>query len=406
MAQKKVPQPSKWHYLDYSILIPYLILCVIGIIMVYSSTSYLQYLPATKDITPFSYARNQTFFFFLSLVAIAFIFRMKTAILERQRLIKWVLIVIFGLLLLTRFSSFGVEVNGARGWLQLPGGFRLQPVEFLKIAVVWYLAVEFSRQQKMIKTAFFRTTKIKLLILAAFIGLVMLQPDLGGAIILILLIGGMMLVSGQNYMWAWAAMIVTPILLRLGTFLSIHFGKNILPAHAYQRLVNFADPFANAKDQGMQMVQSYYAISNGGLFGRGLGNSLQKRGYLPEAHTDFIFSIVVEELGALRAILILALLFFLISRIMLVGIRAKNPFHSLLCLGIGILFMTQVFINLGGVLGLIPLTGVTFPFLSQGGSSLLVLSIAVGMALNISAAEKRDLTRIEQDRNFKVLTIK
>lgn len=137
------------------------------------------------------------------------------------------------------------------------------------------------------------------------------------------------------------------------------------------------------------MVNGYYAIYNGGLFGRGLGNSIQKKGFLKFAHTDYIFSIVIEELGLIMSILILALLFYMIARIILVGIRSSDPFNSMMCLGIGALFMIQTFVNLGGISGLIPLTGITFPFLSQGGSSLLMLSICIGFVLNISAEEKR-----------------
>lgn len=121
-----------------------------------------------------------------------------------------------------------------------------------------------------------------------------------------------------------------------------------------------------------------------------MGNSIEKRGYLPEAQTDFVFSIVIEELGLIGAGLILALIFFLILRILLVGVKAKNPFNSMIALGIGSMMLMQVFVNIGGISGLIPSTGVTFPFLSQGGNSLLVLSVAIGFVLNIDANEKRE----------------
>ena len=143
------------------------------------------------------------------------------------------------------------------------------------------------------------------------------------------------------------------------------------------------------------MANSYYAMSNGGWFGLGLGNSIEKQGYLPEAHTDFVFSIVIEELGFVGASLILALLFFLILRIILVGIRAKNPFNSMMAIGIGGMLLVQTFVNIGGISGLIPSTGVTFPFLSQGGNSLWVISVAIAFVLNIDASEKR--AQMEKD---------
>ena len=129
---------------------------------------------------------------------------------------------------------------------------------------------------------------------------------------------------------------------------------------------------------------------NGRLFGLGLGNSIQKKGFLSfAASTDFIFAIVVEELGLIGAIFILGLLLFLVGRIILIGIRSNDAFNSMICLGVGSLFLIQIFINLGGITGLIPLTGITFPFFSQGGSSLIVLSACVGLVLNISADEKK-----------------
>lgn len=165
-----------------------------------------------------------------------------------------------------------------------------------------------------------------------------------------------------------------------------------IPVFGYvaKRFSAFFNPFRDLTDSGHQLANSYYAMSNGGWFGRGLGNSIEKRGYLPEAQTDFVFSVVIEELGLIGAGLILALVFFLILRIMNVGIKAKNPFNAMMALGVGGMMLMQVFVNIGGISGLIPSTGVTFPFLSQGGNSLLVLSVGVGFVLNIDANEKKE----------------
>ena len=139
------------------------------------------------------------------------------------------------------------------------------------------------------------------------------------------------------------------------------------------------------------MVNSYYAIHNGGLFGVGLGNSMQKRGYLPEPYTDFILSITAEELGVIGAIVIITLLFFLMWRIMEVGIHADSQFNALVCFGVVTMIFTETLFNVGAVLGLLPITGVTLPFISYGGSSMIVLTAALGLVLNISAAEKKAL---------------
>ena len=148
------------------------------------------------------------------------------------------------------------------------------------------------------------------------------------------------------------------------------------------------------------MANSYYAMSNGGWLGLGLGNSIEKKGYLPEAHTDFAFSIVIEELGLVGASLILAILFFLILRIIVVGIRARDPFNSMMALGIAGMLLVQTFVNIGGISGLIPATGVTFPFLSQGGNSLLIISIGVALVLNIDAHERRELLEKEIEQTL------
>ena len=160
-------------------------------------------------------------------------------------------------------------------------------------------------------------------------------------------------------------------------------------AHVYDRFSVVRDPFSDQLGNGFQLVNSYYAIYNGGWLGLGLGQSIQKKGFLPVAETDFIFSVTIEELGLLRAFIILGLLLFLILRIFAVGIQATSSFNSLVSIGVGSAILIQVFVNLGGILGLIPMTGVPFPFMSYGGSNLLTLSILIGFVLNISADEKR-----------------
>ena len=157
------------------------------------------------------------------------------------------------------------------------------------------------------------------------------------------------------------------------------------------------DPFGGIETYGHQMVNSYYAVVNGGWFGLGLGNSIQKHGFLPEAHTDFIFSIVIEELGVLGGI-ILGLLFFMIIRILIVGIQAVDSFNSLISIGIAVTLLISVTVNVGGAFGIIPESGVTFPFISQGGSSFLILSLGIGFVLNVSADEKRkEIIRLSQE---------
>jgi cell division protein FtsW len=164
-------------------------------------------------------------------------------------------------------------------------------------------------------------------------------------------------------------------------------------SYQFKRLLAFFTPFKLENSGGRQLVNSYYAISNGGFFGVGLGNSIQKKGYLPEPYTDFIMSITTEELGIIGAIIILSILTFLICRIILVGVRSRSAYRSLLCYGIGAWLFIQTVFNIGGMLGILPLTGVTLPFISYGGSSTMMLSIGVGLVMNVSSMEQ-----IEKER--------
>ncbi|MBO1307026.1 FtsW/RodA/SpoVE family cell cycle protein [Enterococcus sp. 669A] len=384
----------KRHFLDYSILIPYLILSVVGLIFVYSSTSYLQ---IVQGYDPTSYVKNQSIFWLLSLVVIILMYKMKTDVLKSQQLIVFATLVIFVLLILTPF--IGEEVNGAKGWLDF-FGFSLQPAEYLKIMVVWYLAYILSKRQETIQDNFWADMKRPMLLVFLMVFLVVIQPDMGNAAIITLLAVILLLASGVNWFY-------TVVIGGAGVGLSViaieflsHFGQYIVPQrfqYIVSRFAVFKNPFMDELNQGHQLANGYYAMFNGGWFGRGLGNSIEKKGFLSEAHTDFIFAIVAEEVGLIGALVILGLLIFMIIRIFLVGIRSKKPFNSLICIGIGSLFLLQVFINLGGLLGLIPLTGITFPFLSQGGNSLLVLSVGVAFALNVSADEKRTKLAIEYE---------
>jgi cell division protein FtsW len=172
----------------------------------------------------------------------------------------------------------------------------------------------------------------------------------------------------------------------------VPLSKTDLFSNSYQlqRIIAFTNPFGHATGAGQQLVNSYYAISNGGLFGVGLGNSVQKTGYLPEPNTDFIMAILTEELGAIGAICVMALLTFIIARIVLIGVRSTHPYHSLICYGVATYMTIQTLFNMGGVLGVLPITGVTFPFISYGGSSILTLSFCLGLVLNISGRQHQE----------------
>ena len=389
---------SKRHLLNYSILIPYLLLSVLGLIVVYSTTSATL---IQEGESALQLVRNQGIFWIASLFLIALIYKLKLGFLRNERLLFIVMFVELILLALARL--IGTPINGAYGWIKV-GPVTIQPAEYLKIIIIWYLAQRFSKQQDEIAVYDFQVLTLNQWLPRAFndwrfvllvmIGSLAIFPDLGNATILILVSLLMYTISGIAYRWfsTILGLLAGASILSLTAIRFIGVEKfSKIPVFGYvaKRFSAFFNPFNDLAGSGHQLANSYYAMVNGGWFGLGLGNSIEKRGYLPEAHTDFVFSIVIEEFGFVGASLILALLFFLILRIILVGIRARDPFNSMVAIGIGGMILIQVFVNIGGISGLIPSTGVTFPFLSQGGNSLLVLSVAIAFVLNIDASEKR-----------------
>lgn len=396
---------EKRHLLNYSILITYLILSIIGLIVVYSTTSALA---IQSGVSSIRMVRTQGLFFILSLLTIALIYKFSLDFLRNKKVLAVVIFAEVILLILSRFITD--TVNGAHGWLTIPGGFSIQPAEYLKVILVWYLALIFSKRQDEIRDYDYqalthnewipRNLNDWRWLTLILIGIVVIMPDLGNATILALTVLIMITASGVGYRWftSLLGLVVGASTIVLGSIWIIGVDRVAkIPVFGYvaKRFSAFFNPFNDLSGAGHQLANSYYAMSNGGWFGLGLGNSIEKQGYLPEAHTDFVFAIVIEELGFVGASLILALLFFLILRIILVGIRAKNPFNSMMAIGIGGMILVQTFINIGGISGLIPSTGVTFPFLSQGGNSLWVLSVAIAFVLNIDASEKR--AKMEQE---------
>ena len=390
---------DKKHLLNYSILIPYMLLSGIGLIVVYSTTSPIL---IQNELNSFQMVVTQAAFWLFSLVMIWIIYRMKLDFLKRPGVITFVIAVETILLLLSRFITG--TINGAHGWLKI-GPVSAQPAEYLKIILVWYLALQFSKKQEQIEIYDYQAITFNQFLPRAFtdwrvivafsIGLVVIMPDLGNATILLLTVLIVISTSGIAYRWfsTMLGLVVGGSAAVLASIWLIGVKRvEQIPIFGYvaKRFSAFFNPFDDLSGSGHQLANSYYAMSNGGWFGLGLGNSIEKRGYLPEAHTDFVFSIVIEEVGFFGATLILALLFFLILRIILVGTRAKDPFNSMMALGLGGMILMQTFVNIGGISGLIPSTGVTFPFLSQGGNSLLVLSVAIAFVLNIDANERRN----------------
>lgn len=385
---------EKLKYLDYSIFLPYLVLCLLGIIMIYSASSDILLVNGFK---PSFYMQRQILYFILAFFGFGLpAFALKLSVFKTRQFVLSFLGISFLLLAYLaglKFISHGATaVNGAVGWINL-GFINIQPVEIAKLALVFYLAFFLSRRDgKFVPGKIFENLSYPTVIALGMMALVLYQPDFGGAAILFMIIFVMYSVSGVPTKLAlkWLGLLFVGIIAIL-LLLIVWQPGFIKDSYQFQRLLAFVNPFKLEKTGGAQLVNSYYAIHNGGLFGVGLGNSMQKRGYLPEPYTDFILSIIAEELGVLLAIGIVGLMFFLIWRIMEVGVHAQSQFNALVCFGVATMIFTEMFFNVGAVLGLLPITGVTLPFISYGGSSLIVLTAGLGVVLNISANEKRQL---------------
>lgn len=379
---------KKLQFIDFKILIPYIVLNIIGMIMIFSASSYnLDQLGKS----PFSIALRQAAFFIISLLIILLIYKTKMRVYQTAVFQQIMVGITYVLLISTSILGLGSTIGGAQRWINI-GGFTFQPSEFVIITTILYTAYILSRRQKTINTHFWKSILIPVIIVGSMILLIMIQPNVGGAAIISLLFLILLLASGIPAPYTFISFGGILLFTGLAWLIVMFKGGMLIPerfSHVYDRFAVVADPFADKHDNGFQLVNSYFAIYNGSWFGQGLGKSIQKKGFLPVAETDFIFSITIEELGLIMALIILGILFFMIIHILKVGIKSTSAFNSLVCIGVASAIMLQLFINLGGILSIIPMTGVPFPFLSYGGSNLITMSILVGLALNISAEERR-----------------
>lgn len=379
---------KKLQFIDFKILIPYIVLNIIGIIMIFSASSY-KLNQQGKSI--FSIATKQGIFFVISLILIAVIYKTKLKVYQTDLFQKIMLGLTYILLVATSVLGLGKTISGAQRWISI-GSFSFQPSEFVMISTILYCAFIFSKRQETINQDFFKSVMVPTAIVGGMILLVLIQPNVGGAAIIFFLFSVLILSSGIPAGYTFLSFGGLVVFIGLVWQIVMFNGGMLIPehfSHVYKRFSVMSNPFEDKLNNGFQLVNSYFAIYNGGWFGKGLGKSIQKKGFLPVAETDFIFSITMEELGLIASIIILMILFYLILRILSIGIRSTNAFNSLACIGISTAILLQSFVNLGGILSIMPMTGVPFPFMSYGGSNLMTLSILVGIALNISADEKR-----------------
>ncbi len=353
---------------DKILFITTIILSLFGLLMIYSA-SYIW--AEYKYNNPYKFVINQAIFLIIGIILMLIISNINHKIYKEKANI--ILLFSLALLILVLIPGIGVVRNGSRSWFGI-GPFGIQPSEISKIGLTIFVAKYLSTNDREKKVTKNFVLPILLIIMLDF-GLIMLEPDFGTGMIIVCSLIALIFVTGTNF----------GIFIKLGLIgiLGI-IGLIIVAPYRLKRITSFLNPWSDPLGSGFQIIQSLYAIGPGGLLGFGFLNSRQKHFYLPEPQTDFIFSIISEEFGFLGIFIITSLFLIIFYRCIKVAIETEDLFSKYLAFGISFTLIFQTLLNLMVVVGIIPVTGVTLPFISYGGSSLLVSMIGIGIILNIS----------------------
>ena len=356
--------------MNKTLFISCIIISLFGLLMVYSS-SYIW--AEYKFNDPFKYLKSQGLFLLIGVFAMYYM-----SLIDYRNYYKYsnkIFDVCFTLIVLVLF--IGSERNGSKSWFGI-GSFGIQPSEFMKLSMIIFTSRYLYRNQKSVNDIKKGVIPILFLTMVIF-GLIMLQPDFGTGVILVMGVIGLLFVGGVDLKF----------FLKIGLFGVFGIvGLIIAAPYRLKRIISFLNPWSDPLGSGFQIIQSLYAIGPAGLLGFGLGNSRQKHFYLPEPQTDFIFSIISEEFGFLGVIIVSVLFCLIIYSGIKISLNCDDLFGKYLSFGIIFMLSFQAILNLSVVIGLIPVTGVTLPFLSYGGSSLLITLVEMGIVLNISRCQK------------------
>lgn len=361
---------------DYWVLMPALLLTCIGLVMVGSASVAVA---EGHGVSAWHYLVRHAMFIAMG-VTVALSLRI-IPIRFFERISRPMMLLATLSLLVVLVPGLGYTVNGSTRWIRL-GMFNFQVVEAVKLMVIIYLAGYLARKTELVKSRFFDT--LKPLILAATLSLIlMVQPDMGSAAIVTAIIFGMVWLAGA----AWRHIFL------LGALALPAFGWAAMEPYRLRRIVSFLDPWSDPYNSGFQLTQALIAVGRGEWAGVGLGASIQKLFYLPEAHTDFIFAVLGEEFGFLGVLVVLALFLLLVTRIMIIGLmahRSGRAFAGFLAYGIGLWIGLQALVSIGVNLGVLPTKGLTLPLISSGGSSVLMTILAIAVVLRVKYELDRD----------------
>ncbi len=372
MASTQSPENSTTY--DIQLLFPVLFLVGIGIVMVYSASSAL----ALKNFgSDYFFLKKQAIYTFAGVVTLVvcrhFPYRL-------YRPLAYPLLAVAVLLLIAvLIPQFGVSAGGATRWLRI-GRLSFQPSELARIAMVIYLAYSLEKKGESLKD-FTVGFLPHIFVLALLCGLIIQQPDFGSVVILSVITGLMMFIGGVR---------IKHLLVAIATLAPIGMYLLMSAEYRWRRLLGFLDPWQYPASEGYQIVHSLMAFGTGGITGTGIGKGYQKLFYLPEPHTDFIFSVIGEELGLIGVMSIIGLYVWIIIRGIRIAKNAADQFGSFLAMGLTIGMGLQIVINMGVALSLLPTKGLTLPFMSYGGTSLLLNMASIGILMNIGATSFKE----------------
>ena len=359
MARKL--QSDKWLFLATLALV-----CV-SVVMVYSASALVA---LERYEQPDLFVTKQVMRAMLGLAVLSIVMKIDYRTYRNETLI-WALVGGVGVLLVA--VLFSAPINGSRRWFSI-GPLGIQPSELAKIVAIVFTAAVLERRMHRVNELKYSLLPIAIVI-GGLVGLILIEPDLGTAILLLAVIGLMVFVAGISYRYIFGT-----VLLALPALYVLVWSAE----YRRRRLLAFLDPWADPLGDGFQVIQSMIAIGTGGVTGKGLMGGVQKLFYLPEPHTDFIFAVLSEELGLVGATVIVACFCVIAWRGLRAAIYAPDPFGALLALGLTMMIVLQAFVNISVVMGLLPTKGITLPLVSSGGSSLLVNLLAMGVLLNVS----------------------
>lgn len=358
---------KKHQRIDKSLLIISILLVCFGLLMVYSASNVVA---LYKYNDSFYFLKRQVIFSIIGLSLMILVMNINIEKILKFTNLYFIISII--LLILVLIPGIGVVRGGARSWIGI-GSFSIQPAEVVKVTLILFLAKVITKiNNQLNKIKFFC---LVLLIIIAVFGLIMLQPDFGTGLVIVLSSILVLFASGVNILY----FIIIGSIGILGVCVLIASAP-----YRLERIFAFLDPWSDPLGSGFQAIQSLFSIAPSGIFGLGYNNSMQKHFFLPEPQNDFIFAIICEELGLIGGIILIIAFMYIIIRIILLSKKIENKEYKLILIGISTSIFVQVFINLGVVIGLLPVTGITLPIISYGGSSLIFTLIMLGLAINIS----------------------